>query len=87
MRELLSVCRQLSRVGYTLLSTVYLGDDGYYYLVLQERAGSHGRPGMLSFVEEYGERRGGGPALAYIKEHGSCIAATDAVNRLAPFAV
>lgn len=85
--ELLAVCRQLERTGYDLLSTAYVSDDGRYYLVLQERARSGTRPGALSFVEEFGERRGGVMALSYIKEHGRCIAAGDAVSRLASLAV
>ncbi len=85
--ELLAVCRQLYRTGYALLSTVYLSDDGRYYLVLQEKTRCGTRPGALSFVEEFGERRGGALALSYIKEHGRCIAAGDAVSRLASLAV
>ena len=87
LSELLSVCRQLHRIGYALLSTVYLSDDGCYYLVLQEKPRVGTRPGALSFVEEFGERRGGVTALTYIKEHGFCIAAGDAVARLAVLAV
>ena len=45
------------------------------------------KPLALAFVEEYGERRGGASTLAYIKEHGRCIVAGDAVERLAPLAV
>jgi negative regulator of genetic competence, sporulation and motility len=85
--ELLAVCRQLHRTGYALLSTAYVADDDRYYLVLQEKARSGTRPGALSFVEEFGERRGGATALAYIKEHGRCIVAGDADSRLAALAV
>lgn len=87
MADLLSVCRQLSSVGYDRLSTLYFGDDGRYYLVLQEISGKKEKPLALAFVEEYGERRGGASTLAYIKEHGRCIVAGDAVERLAPLAV
>ncbi len=87
LRELLAVCRQLYRIGYALLSTVYVADDGRYYLVLQEKSKSGTRVGALSFVEEFGERRGGALSLSYIKEHGRCLAAGDAVARLASLAV
>ena len=87
LAELLAVCRQLHRIGYALLSTVYISDDGAYYLVLQEKSRIGTRPGALSFVEEFGERRGGASMLSYIKEHGRCIAAGNAVSLLAPFAV
>ena len=85
--DLLSVCRQLGRVGYDRLSTVYLADDDRYYLVLQEGARGGSRPSELAFVEEFGERRGGATALAYIKEHGRCLVSGDAVGRLAPLSL
>lgn len=87
LRDLLSVCRQLHRAGYALLSTAYAAEDGKFFLVLQERARSGSLPSRLAFVEEYGRRRRGTGDLAYIKEHSSCIAAGDAVSRLAPLAI
>lgn len=87
LSELLAVCRQLCRTGYALLSTVYAADDGRYYLVLQEKPRGGTRPSALSFVEEFGERRGGALALSYIKEHGRCLVAGDAVSRLAALSV
>lgn len=83
---LLRVCRQLLASGYALFSAAYAGEDGRYYLVLQEHLTRQGSPGRLAFVEEYGVRRRGGTELAYIKEHGICIADADAVARLAAFA-
>ena len=85
--DLLAVCRQLSRAGYALLSTAYASDDGRFFLVLQERLRSSGLPSRLAFVEEYGHRRRGAGDLSYIKEHSRCIAASDAVARLAPLAI
>ena len=85
--DLLTVCRELYHAGYALLSTAYAADDGRYYLVLQERIRTGNLPSRLSFVEEYGKRRRGGGELSYIKEHSSCIAASDAVRRLAPLAM
>ena len=82
---LLSVCRHLSRVGYPHLSAAYCGDDGLWYLVLQEKIQSD-RPSPLSFAEEFGVRRRAGAALAYIKEHGACISPSHAVADLAPLA-
>ncbi len=85
--DLLAVCRQLNRAGYALLSTAYAADDGSFYLVLQERSRTGNLPSRLAFVEEYGRRRRGTGELAYIKEHSLCIAASDAVSRLAPLAI
>ncbi len=82
---LLSVCRHLSRVGYPHLSAAYYGDDGLWYLVLQEKIQSD-RPSPLSFAEEFGTRRRAGATLAYIKEHGACVSPSNAVADLAPLA-
>ena len=82
---LLAVCRQLRHTGYPHLSAVYYGDDRLWYLVLQEQIPKE-RPSPLSFAEEFGTRRRAGATLAYIKEHGSCIAGSDAVAVLAPLA-
>ncbi len=82
---LLAVCRELNHVGYPHLSAVYYGDDRLWYLVLQEQI-PRDRPSPLSFAEEFGTRRRAGATLAYIKEHGSCVAGSDAVAVLAPLA-
>lgn len=85
LSPLLSVCRHLARVGYPHLSAAYCGDDGLWYLVLQEKIQSD-RPSPLSFAEEFGVRRRAGAALAYIKEHGACVSPSHAVADLAPLA-
>ena len=82
---LLAVCRHLDHIGYPHLSAVYYGDDGLWYLVLQERI-PRDRPSPLSFAEEFGRRRRAGATLAYIKEHGACVSGSDAVSTLAPLA-
>ena len=82
---LLAVCRHLDHIGYPHLSAVYYGDDGLWYLVLQERI-PRDRPSPLSFAEEFGRRRRAGATLAYIKEHGICVSPSDAVAVLAPLA-
>ena len=83
LSPLLSVCRQLSHIGYPHLSAVYYGDDRLWYLVLQEQI-PRDRPSPLSFAEEFGTRRRAGATLAYIKEHGTCVSGSDAVSVLAP---
>ena len=85
LSPLLSVCRHLKHIGYPHLSAVYYGDDGLWYLVLQERI-PRDRPSPLSFAEEFGRRRRAGAALAYIKEHGACVSPSNAVADLAPLA-
>lgn len=85
LAPLLSVCRQLDHVGYPHLSAVYYGDDRVWYLVLQEQIPGD-RPSPLSFAEEFGSRRRAAATLSFIKEHGTCIAGSDAVAVLAPLA-
>ena len=85
LSPLLSVCRHLARVGYPHLSAAYYGDDGLWYLVLQEQI-PRDRPSPLSFAEEFGTRRRAGATLAYIKEHGACVSPSNAVADLAPLA-
>ena len=63
----------------------YYGDDGLWYLVLQEQI-PRDRPSPLSFAEEFGVRRRAGATLAYIKEHAACISSSNAVADLAPLA-
>ena len=85
LSPLLSVCRHLDRVGYPHLSAAYYGDDGLWYLVLQEQI-PRDRPSPLSFAEEFGTRRRAGATLAYIKEHAACVSPSNAVADLAPLA-
>ncbi len=83
--RLLAVCRALKRMGYRLFSTAYASDSGELWLVLREPCREK-RPGRLAFIEEFGRRRQGASDLSYIKEHGRCIAPSDAVSLLAELA-
>lgn len=84
---LLSVCRKLSELGYCEESAVY-AEGGAYYLMIRERHSqslvSARALGEYSFIEEYGTRLpSGGAQLARLREHGRCLAPSDAVFRLA----
>ena len=83
--HLLAVCRALHKSGYELESAVYQKEDGVWYLHLQENCqkSEKGTFGALSFALEFGEYFGESIALAYIKEHFSCVIEKDAVPKLA----
>ena len=86
---LLSVCRHLAATGYREYSAAYAGRGDTCYLVLRENVRAMGYPPASAFyhpAEEYGEKYGTTPKLAYIKEHARCIYDGDAVGTLAPLA-
>ena len=84
--DLLSVCRILLKSGYQGESSAYLLDDGTYALLIHEVGRAPlayaGAPDTYSFIEEFGERVRGQERAVYIKEHGTCLCRTDAVNTL-----
>lgn len=85
---LLQVCAQLKALGYAGESAAYVVGQEEYYLIIREHPRDNSLRlkalGEYSFIEEYGTRRQGNIQLAYIKEHGTCIERTEAVDRLAP---
>ena len=89
LASLLAVCRQLAATGYRDYSAAYAGTGDTCYLVLREstRASIYpiGAP-LYHPAEEYGEKCGGTPKLAYIKEHADCLFDGDAVGALSPLA-
>lgn len=88
MTSLLPVCRQLKGLGYGRESAAYIGDDGRFYLVVNEETPTcqRGSFGEFSFLEEYGRRHTEPSRAAYIREHCRAIEEKDAVNILASFA-
>lgn len=86
LEDVITVCKKLKELKYSLESGLYLSDSGGYDLVIHERLHSSiMKPGSISeysFIEEYAKRRHGIIELAYIKEHGRCIEEKEAVEKL-----
>lgn len=84
--DLLKVCRILLANRYHGESSAYFLDDGTYALLIHEvgrsSLGYAGAPDTYSFIEEFGERIRGQEKTVYLKEHGTCLCQTDAVNTL-----
>lgn len=84
--ELLCVCRILLKNGYHGESSAYLLDDGTYALLIHEVGRSPhsyaGAPDTYSFIEEFGRREQGHERAVLLKEHGTCLCGTDAVQIL-----
>ena len=88
MELLLKMCRQLARLGYPEKSEAYaLPGRGTCYLIIREKmsdsAISRNALSEYAFLSEYGKRKEGALARAYIKEHAKELSAPDAVNTLA----
>lgn len=83
--DLLSVSREMKKRGYKLRSWAYRGEEGDWYLALEERVRSGTKRLMseLSFLDEYATEKRGSVRLAYIKEHSTCVIAENAVEILA----
>lgn len=83
---LLEVCKKLKACGYADESAVY-AKDGAYYLVIREKLQSSimsvNAISEYSFIEEYGTRKSGGIQLAILREHGTCLDESGAVERFA----
>ena len=86
---LFSVCRTLSTGTRKYDGALYKDDQDFYYLCLKESLASSIQKedalSPLSFVEEYAQRVKSTSFFAYIKEHGSCLLASRAVETLSDF--
>ena len=86
LHELLCVCRQLARQGYTAQSSAYRDEGGRYYLLLRERGGGYGiLYGEFSFIAEFGTPENAQTVQLYISEHGTPICEENAVATLSRF--
>lgn len=81
LSDLTDAARILSSDPPSRASRVYLGDDGLYYLVTEERGGK-GDLSDLSRVTEFGDLLSPNTA-DYIREHGKCLAEGNAVSLFA----
>lgn len=84
---LFALCASLSRIGRQYESDLYRlrGDGGLFLLIkepLEDSIRKEQTLSPLSFVEEYGVRCKQAGLLPYIKEHGECLIAGNAVGRL-----
>ena len=86
LEALLRVCAILLEKGYREESAAYKTDGGQYVLTIREygkrRRAFAGAPDTYSFIEEFGVRERNREKMMYLKEHGTCLASTDAVEIL-----
>ncbi len=80
--DLTAACAALHNMKSLQESDVYYADDGYYYLVFEERVGKDDVLTPTSCLREYGEcvppRQ-----IEYVREHGICIKQGDAASLFA----
>lgn len=83
LSSLLGVCRQLRARKWRGKSEAYRGRDGRCYLILSERTRDMSATlDRLSFISEFGQSQNSETVRLYIREHGECICARDAVQTL-----
>lgn len=86
---LFSVCDTLKKSARKYEGALYRDDRDFYYLCLKEPLlGSIQKEealSPLSFVEEYAQRIKSTDFFAYIKEHGTCLIESDAIETLSDF--
>lgn len=83
LSSLLAVCRQLLARKWRGKSEAYRGRDGRCYLILAERTRDMSATlDRLSFISEFGKAENSDTVRLYIREHGECICAKDAVQTL-----
>ena len=81
---LLCVCRRLVQSGYDGESSAYRDQDGRCYLILDSmNISSYAPLDEYSFILEYGTYENAESLRLYIREHGSVICESGAVERLA----
>lgn len=78
LAELTAAARAVANVPSLRESDVYYGDDGHYYLVLEERTGKSSTVSEFSRISEYGTPLAS-TAAAYIAEHASRLTHGDAI--------
>ena len=81
---LTAACRVLAHRDYSGVSDAYRGEDGIWYLSLEDDDNGE-EPGILDILSEYGVRRSG-TVLTVLPEHARLIARGTAVDALAPLA-
>ncbi len=82
LSELCEIARELSEAGSVRKSDVYLGEDGGYYLIMEERGGKNSKLTEFSYLCEWAQPMPSAVA-AYQREHGVCLCEGDAVGQFA----
>ena len=87
METLFLMCEKLKALGYRDKSAAYADyDRSLFYLAVEERSSdsvlSSNAIGEYGFLSEYGRRKNGNLAYAYIKEHCVCLDKENAVYSL-----
>ena len=81
-KNLIGAIKAIENITPHRESDVYFGDDGKYYLVIDERVGRSGSFSEFSRILEYSERASR-ETVGYITEHGRRLTDGDAVEKLA----
>ncbi len=85
--HLLRVCRWLSVNAVRAKSAVYHGEEGHYYLLLEQYANNRHAPllehSMLASIHEYGTPQNADALRLYIKEHATVVCERGAIEKLA----
>lgn len=84
MDRMTAVCRILAQRAYHGASDAYRGEDGVWYLSVEDEDDGE-EPGILAILSEYGVRRSG-TVMTILPEHARLIARGSAVDALAPLA-
>lgn len=85
MDSLLRACKRLTASGYKGESSAYLGEDGCY-LILRNERGDYFAERTEGFVSEYASELDAATVGIYIGEHGKCICEHSAVKTLGELA-
>lgn len=85
MEALLRACRRLTESGYRGESSAYLGEDGCYLILKNERE-DYFSDRKESFITEYAKELDAASVVIYISEHGKCICEHSAVKTLGELA-
>ncbi len=84
MDRMTAACRILAGRAYCGTSDAYRGEDGVWYLCVEDEDNGE-EPGILAILSEYGVRRSG-TVMTILPEHARLIARGTAVDALAPLA-
>ena len=83
LNDVIAVCRRLFQIEYSRASSAYIGEDGRYYLILNNVDVSGYTLDKYSFIFEFGNLESYEATSAYLAEHSKSIAAQNAVSLLA----
>ena len=84
--ELISVCRELKRIGLPHKSSAFTDGEGKAYLILCNVGASvYTRLDRLTFILEFGNRENPSTLASYISEHAMAICLDNAVEVLGRF--